>query len=454
MTGMENIPHYQAVVDIGSNSVRLVIYRGAVPVLNEKATCGLGKHFEDDGSLTVSAKADTLATLRRFNTLIAEQQFTDSPLPVTAFATEAMRRATDGNAFCAEASEALGHKINIISGEAEAEAAAQGVAWSFPQASGISADLGGASLDIASINSSDISPTSLPIGVLRLAEMAEQQQIHAVQQHIKNALQDVSGKNCPVDGSDASNLYLVGGSWRAIARLHLRLQDYPLDLPHGYRCTVEDLQPTLECIEQQAWPEGSVPKSRAALLPYATMVLQQLVATLPCRKLVFCSVGVREGIITLAEEPWLTPQQQQLFEWLAPLSPSPLLYYWRDLAWTTLGNRQAGLLAAQAMLYLGDLRLGQQDRAFLARVAATRHHAKTTLLSDGLLSAETLQQAHILGMGLRLALTLHGGAIAPLSATPLIMAGGIPRVVGEANLLSQLLNGSAAKRLTELQSAF
>ena len=122
-------PKYRpvAVVDIGSNSVRLVVYdglrRSPSPIFNEKVLCGLGRGVAISGRLGDGAVARALAALRRFRTLIKQIGVKDS----YAVATAAAREAENGAEFIKQAEVALGSRISVLTGKEEARFAALGV---------------------------------------------------------------------------------------------------------------------------------------------------------------------------------------------------------------------------------------------------------------------------------------------------------------------------------------
>ena len=163
----------RAVVDIGSNSVRLVVYdgplRAPIPICNEKALCGLGRDMTPEGGLNPAAVADALATLARFRHILD-----DLGRPQThVIATAAVREAQDGATFV-EAASALGFDVDVISGAEEGELAAYGVVSVEPGATGIVGDMGGGSLELAILQDGETGDrTSLPIGPLSLMRAAK-----------------------------------------------------------------------------------------------------------------------------------------------------------------------------------------------------------------------------------------------------------------------------------------
>ena len=159
------------VIDIGSNSVRLVVYEGAVraptPVFNEKVLCGLGRDIASTGKLGAEAVDRALAALTRFRSIARILEVKN----VRAFATAAVREADDGAEFIARAEKALGLRIEVLSGEKEARLVAQGIMMGFVNPDGVAGDLGGGSLELIDIASDRLKQAStLPVGGLRLID--------------------------------------------------------------------------------------------------------------------------------------------------------------------------------------------------------------------------------------------------------------------------------------------
>ena len=218
----------QAIIDIGSNSVRLVVYDGparAPSVLfNEKVSAGLGRGLGDGAALDRGAVAQALRALKRFR-VVAQAMGVDE---IRTVATAAVRDASDGAAFIGEI-EALGLTVELLSGQQEARASGYGVLSAFPHADGIVGDLGGGSLELVRVRGGEVHERiSLPLGVLRLAGLKKGRGV--LDRYVRKMLVKAGWKSVP----QGLPLWLVGGSWRALARLHMHLTDYPLPVLHGY----------------------------------------------------------------------------------------------------------------------------------------------------------------------------------------------------------------------------
>lgn len=301
MFGEQNRAHELepiGVIDIGSNSVRLVVYEGAVraptPLFNEKVLCGLGKSIASTGKLGSDAVDRALAALTRFRAITRILEVKN----VRALATAAVREAADGPDFIARAEKALGMRIEILSGEREAKLAAHGIMMGFVDPDGIAGDLGGGSLELIDISSDKLKQAvTLPVGGLRLID-ATGNKIEKAQPLIDEAFAQV-----PWLGQGAGRpFYAVGGSWRAIAKLHMEQTNYPLHVTHGYAI------PTLEAIafceflrktkklSGMAGFEG-LAKARREVLPFGALVMERLLRSLNPSEVVFSVFGIREGLI-------------------------------------------------------------------------------------------------------------------------------------------------------------
>jgi len=202
------------VVDVGSNSVRMVVFDGAARspayFYNEKIMCGLGAGMSDTGKLNPEGKTRALSALRRFEHLAKGM---DLP-PLTVVATAAVRDATDGPAFREEVLRETGLKLWVIDGKEEARLSAQGVLLGWPGSYGLVCDIGGSSMELAEIAGGRVGKrVSSQLGPLKLQPMKGGKKARTA--HIKEVIVDLS----EVMGTQRDRLFLVGGSWRAIARI-------------------------------------------------------------------------------------------------------------------------------------------------------------------------------------------------------------------------------------------
>lgn len=286
-----------AVVDIGSNSVRLVVYEGAVraptPLFNEKEQCGLGRRIASTGRLGRDSVEQAIRTLGRFRAIID----TLAVKKVLAFATAAVREAADGKSFLEDAERALGIRILLLSGEREAQLAALGIAMGFGQVNGVVGDLGGGSLELVELEGATRrNEITLPFGGLRLIDVTGgkiDKAVEIIDQHL--------ARTPWVKADPRRPFFAVGGTWRALAKLHMTQVGYPLRVLQGYAIPPRDAIKFCESLRKKKLSEvrGSkaVAASRRDTLPYGALVLERLLKRLEPSQLVFSVFGVREGML-------------------------------------------------------------------------------------------------------------------------------------------------------------
>ncbi len=284
------------VVDVGSNSVRMVIFDGAARspayFYNEKVMCELGAGLSDTGRLNPRGRERALAAILRFQALAK-----DLGLPALhAVATAAVREAEDGPEFCREVEAQTGVIISVVDGEEEARLSAQGVLLGWPGAYGLICDIGGSSVELAEIGEGDVGRRmTSPLGPLKLRDIKGGRR--ARKAHIKATLEEMRDQM----GPQRDRLFLVGGSWRAFARLDMLRRGYPLNVLHEYRMTHHSVRETIKFIEKGD-PEtlriaAGVSSSRMALIPYAMDVLSRLIRTFKPKDIAVSSYGIREGLL-------------------------------------------------------------------------------------------------------------------------------------------------------------
>lgn len=304
-TGALHLPlfHYSAkrrlerlgVVDVGSNSVRLVIFDGAARspayFFNEKILCGLGGGLEETGRLNPEGRMRAMNALKRF-VLLAKNMDAG---PLYSVATAAVREAADGLDFCREVKKATGLSLNIASGEEEARFSAQGVLLGWPEANGLMCDIGGSSMEMAEISNGDVGTcVTSALGPQKLARFVSDGTIAEV---IKDRVGDLRAK---ID-QQHDTLFLVGGSWRAIARLDMERRQYPLRVLHEYAMTAGQLLETIDWIETKSVAElralSGSSQERMVLVPLAAAVLRELIRQFGPTEIAVSSYGIREGLL-------------------------------------------------------------------------------------------------------------------------------------------------------------
>jgi exopolyphosphatase/guanosine-5'-triphosphate,3'-diphosphate pyrophosphatase len=286
-----------AIIDIGSNSVRLVIYEGLTraptPTYNEKVLCGLGRQVASTGRLGEEAIAHALKALARFRALCGIAGVGE----VSVLATAAAREASNGPAFLDAAGEACGAPIELLTGAREAELSALGVIAGFHRPDGIVGDLGGGSLELVDVSGGQIGAgATLPLGVLALADLGGGSPARA-----RMLVREALARSTPLRGLEGRTFYAVGGTWRALARLHQAARDYPLRAMHGYVIDPREgasFLAELERSEAQALEHVErVSEARRPLLAYGAVVLDEIVRAGRPREIAISAHGVREGLL-------------------------------------------------------------------------------------------------------------------------------------------------------------
>ena len=284
------------VVDVGSNSVRMVVFDGAARspayFYNEKIMCGLGKGLAESGRLNPEGRRRALAALKRFS-LLAKGMGIET---LTVVATAATREAEDGPEFQLQVLRETGLKLWVIDGGEEARLSAQGVLLGWPEARGIVCDMGGNSMELARIGDGKVGRrVSTPLGPFRLQQVADTPKKRTA--HIDRIL-----KECQAElKSEGERIYLVGGSWRVIARLDMERRNYPLTVLHEYRMTTKSLLDTLDWIAVSDLAllrarTGTSPE-RMELVPLACDVLREIIRVFKPSEIDVSAYGIREGLL-------------------------------------------------------------------------------------------------------------------------------------------------------------
>ncbi len=459
-----------AIVDIGSNSVRLVVYEGLsrapTPIFNEKHLCGLGRGVATTRRLSGDGVEKAIAALRRFRSLTEIMGVGETHV----IATAAARDASNGETFLAAATDAIGARIELLSGQREAELSALGVVAGFHKPDGIAGDLGGGSLELNSVKGSKLGKgATLPLGGLALMDMSEKN----VKRAARIAREAIAGCKVADDLRDR-DFYAIGGSWRALARLHMRQRNYPLNVMHGYTIRAReaaDFAALVERVNVETLVNiESVAPARRALLPYAAAVLRELIAHARPRQIVVSAHGVREGMIyerldaaTRRADPLLVAARDlNVLRSRAPAHGEDLCGWTDDFLLSSEldeTNDDRRLRHAACLLadigwrahpdYRGEQSLNiianasfvsidHAGRAYLALAAAYRHIGLDGDVSPQLrtlASARMLDRAHILGAAMRVAYILSAAMPGVLPLCPLVCRKGalqlsLPRAFG------------------------
>jgi exopolyphosphatase / guanosine-5'-triphosphate,3'-diphosphate pyrophosphatase len=433
-----------AVVDVGSNSLRLVVFErlGAtlLPLLNEKVMCALGRGIAASGRLNRDGVELAFANLQRFVSL-ARALDVDH---LAIIATAAVRDALDGPDFAAEAERQCGVPVRIIEGSEEARLSAAGVLAGIRAADGVVSDLGGGSVELVRVDANAPTPigagVSLPLGPLRLAELGDNRK--SVTETIERVIADAS----VLRDAAGKNLYLVGGAWRAIARLHMEQTHYPLHIIHEYAIARRPAEGFLEIIASQSRRSleriASISRRRLEVVPLAALILRRLIASGRPERIVFSAFGLREGYADglLPKAPRIDPliaaamgmaasqsrgrsDGDRLQRWTAPVFPvlddrarrlHRAICWLSDFAWTEHPDYRAEHAFTRSL----RMPVGQIDHHERVFIASALHARYGGAMDDPikaatrpLLDDNAANEARRLGLALRLAYTLCGGAL-------------------------------------------
>ena len=478
-------PRDAAVIDIGSNSIRLVLYRlegrSIWTIYNEKVLAGLGRDLAHTGRLSPAGRATALVALRRFRAVL-DSLNADS---IQAVATAAVREAEDGADFLREVKRETGLAVRVLSGDEEAKASALGVAAGIPGADGLAGDLGGFSLELVKLKGARPGKgVTLPLGPFAL-DGAGGFDAAAARKDARAVLKPVA------ESFAAETFFAVGGAWRNLALLHMQIARYPLQIVHQYEMRAAEALDAARLIASQSKSslermEG-VSKKRVDTLPYAAVVMEALIEVLGIKRIVVSAWGIREGLLYDSMPPdvraldpliegcaALGARQQQAEElggaletWMAPLTGrlNPLFGEGRDAILTAAVNRLADLgsrlhpdhratLVFEQVLRAPIAGMSHAERAFLACAAFARHTSALPVpeaeLITRILSPERLQRARALGAAVRLGCDLSGRSAKLLGRSRLEIQG--ERVVLRADHAGAdlLLGDQTAKRAASL----
>lgn len=450
---IKTVPNLTAVIDIGSNSIRLVVFDGPtrvpLPKFNEKVLCGLGKDLGSSQLLSSAAMNKSMMVLKRYAAL-ATHMGVDR---VLVAATAAVREADNGAEFVAEIEQECDLNVQVLSGKQEARYAGLGVLFGMPFANGLVGDLGGGSLELVKVGDHKIGDTAtLPLGALRLSQMnmSDEELSNSLHHDFSQIkwLEDVKGKN----------FYVVGGAWRALARYHIKKTHHPLNIIHNYKLSLKEMQSLIKEILSKSDDElgqtSLVSKSRIGTLRTAASIMDQLFQIIQPKSVIFSANGLREGMIfselkkpvrkrdplletcrdMAAKEGRFREHGDEIYNWLKPVMSKVGAKGQRlalaasilsDIAWSMNSDYRAAQ-AFRRIFRAPFSGIGHKGRAIVALAVYARYRGNCEghAAEDGmsLLSEIERQSTLSLGLALRLSHTLSGGARGLLPKTKLLVS--------------------------------
>ncbi len=427
------------IIDIGSNSIRLVVFdgpkRSPLYLYNEKVFFRLGlqsfggKAF---GSKTLEAVSHII---KRYVAICRNMEISK----IIMFGTSALREASNSNALVESIREKTNVDVDIISGEKEALYAAQGILLGFPNAEGVICDLGGNSVEFANICKNVVNEcNSVLLGPLTIKNLGEK--CKNLDEHMKNQLAKLTNFN----GVKNKSIFLIGGSWRAIAKIHMQRIKYPLKIIQGYKVESKKLKTTLEFIQGSSFltksDEMNISLGRLELLPQAARLLEIIIDEFQIKVLTFSSFGVREGLIYehLSEaekkrdplieaakffekkETRFPKMSKHTFNWISPLyenlppkTKRVILAATKlhDIAWIAHPDYKTEM-CLEIVTRSNISGISHKERVFLAMILLFRHKAKPEKIFNSklfkIVPKKKRKIALVIGKGLRLASTFFG----------------------------------------------
>ncbi|MBY8975479.1 Ppx/GppA family phosphatase [Rhodobacteraceae bacterium NNCM2] len=431
------------VVDVGSNSVRMVVFEGhcrsPAILFNEKVMCGLGASLQTTGKLEPEGKLRAIGALKRFAALAPGLHVG----ALSGVATAAIRDAADGSAFRDQIESETGIRLNVVSGADEARLAAQGVLFGNPQSDGVVIDLGGGSLEFARIVKGQVAGgVSTPLGPLRLQALLARSE-PAFNKEIDRHFDKLDDQFTLDNGM----LYLVGGSWRALAKVQMVRTSYPIEVIHEFRMSRDEALDLCEFaakseVEDLMTMQG-VSSSRVAYIPLAARLLRRVIEKVNPGALQFSGFGLREGVCLenlpdsiRTQDPLISACHEQEARRSRAPGFGDELADWVVTAMPPASGREARLMRAAARLADVNWRthpdfradgcwetvtrtsitdVGHDGRVWLGAALVSRYKTRARrelemLPKVALLAEGELDRAERVGLILRLGITLSAAA--------------------------------------------
>ncbi|MCP8939364.1 exopolyphosphatase [Alsobacter sp. SYSU M60028] len=474
-----------AIIDIGSNSVRLVAYEGLTraptPIFNEKVLCGLGRNVLSTRRLSSDAMDKALSALARFRVLCAAMGISN----VRVLATAAARDAENGPEFLARCQEVTQAPVELISGKREAKLSALGIVSGIWKPDGLVGDMGGGSLELIDVRGHRLtSAVSLPLGGLALQDQSGCS-LKKAAKIARKALKEVPH----LEAVRGRAFYAVGGTWRALARLHMKQRGYPLHVMHNYvipTSDAEDFAGLVERVEADSLASiESVSAARRPLLAYGALLLEQIIKLARPSEVVVSALGVREGMLyellddaQRAQDPLLVTARElntlrsraprhgeELCAWTDRLLASAHLEetaderrlrhaacLLADIGWRAHPDYR-GEQSLNIIAHAGFVGIDHPGRAFIALAVAYRHMGlndeEVSPRLRELVSSRMLDRARILGGAMRVAYLVTAAMPGILPRAPLTCGHGLLELELPADI-APLANERLFNRLKQL----
>lgn len=465
-----------AVIDVGSNSCRMVIYErwgnGLLPYFNEKSMAGLGRGLPETGHLSPEGRIKAIETFHRFSAILKGLGVHN----VNAVATSAVREASDGPEFRELAEAALGVELKVLSGVDEGRLSAYGVGLGFSNPDGLVADLGGSSMELYALGELAAKGETYLLGPL--ARAADTELSPSKRQKIVRKIV----KDSALLGQHHSHLYAVGGAWRNVAAVHMMLKNYPLRVVHSYKLDADAIDDVIDAAlraEEDAEMRQklvSVSKKRFDTLLHSAIVLKGLLVACDAESAIISSYGLRDGVVGEAFQVqsegglldsvplYLRASEatvafgREVYDFIAPLkfalsrSDETLraTCLMSDAGARMHPDHRANLVHRQ-ILRVPVPELDHNARLFAAFAAASRYTFKLKAPSEivALMSEPMISEARILGTAMRLA-GVYSGRSAAILKTARLSANDKALTLHVTRKNSDLVSGTVRRRHAQL----
>lgn len=472
-----------AVIDIGSNSVRMVVFKGLTRnpeiLFNERVLCGLGRSVSNLGMMDETSMDLAIATLQRFTLLCVDMKVDD----IRAVATSAVRDANNGEDFVTRAERECQFPIQVLTGEEEASLSASGVISGFPNATGIVGDLGGGSLELIYIkNGEKFDRITIPIGPVRLLGqkgLTHKNHLNLIKEALENIDFLINGEDLP--------FYLIGGAWRGLAKMHMEDKKWPLPVIHAYNLIPDEALKFTDKISnmqsEDLYIYKNAPKRRIELMPLAANILHELISKINPSEIILSAHGIREGLLyknlspevqnhnpliagckDIADRTGRFPEHAyKLMKWMDPIfeavSETKLDSQLRfaacllsDISWRGHPDFRAEKAAYEALhgRFAGIDHFGRAQLAislFICYGGGSKHKYISKIKK--MIEGSRLKEAERVGHALRLGQRLTGGTSKPLTNTRLEYKDNCLRLY-VPELVKELAGKSVTSRLKAL----
>lgn len=476
-----------AVIDIGSNTVRLVVYesmrRAPYVIFNEKILCGLGRGLSETNMMQDDAMDTVIENLKRFHLMLDKMDVEN----YRVVATSAVRDAKNGPDFAERIKRECQLDVAVISGQEEARLSGLGVLCALPRAKGIMGDLGGGSLELARLAGGDVMTerVSFAIGPLKYQSL-DGQTISSPKEDIDEAIESLDWASEYAD----ENFYAVGGSWRALAKIHIMEKGYVLNNVHHYTMTRDEALDLTDRIAKMHYAELNryrthISSRRLKVLPLSAYILNHLIKKLCSKRLVISGYGLREGLLYEGMAPDIRLQDpliaachdiaantgrfsehgKRVQKWIDPLFPDEKFEPNRlrlaaailsDVGWRGHPEYRAEKVLYE-VLHGRLLGLAHRGAAFIGLTLYICYGGKSgekgTAKVETLLKPSDILYANQVGLALRLAQRISGGTEKGLKTASLEIENGKMflnvRAEDEA-----LVNEVVVKRFSKLAKEF